>query len=420
MDRISQTLRQGRVVFHEEVARDGAQGKALLDGAQRARIALAHSAIFADPREMFVFMAGFPSAGHDEFEAVRQVVAEVDTCQIGAAVRLIRRDIDEALRAVGGAAHGRIVLILPVSNAVAQVLTKISPAQALETALGAVRHARDRSPEIAVDVAFLDAGRADFMFVADAAMQLTHAGASTIIACDTVGNMFPSEAEAFFREIRRLAADEAQFIVHMHNDLGFGLVNTLAALKAGIRGLTSSWLGLGERSGMPATEQLLFVLGHQLERINERLCFDGDLWTQSPDLRRIVPLAREISGYVGFGLRTTDPIVGSGVNSISTGTPFSDPLLFSPYDAQAVLGVPQTVQLTALASKPIIQTVARELGFELNGDPLDRALAWVKAQAYARRRAVIEKSDFADWLAANTVPVPVALVDTLAIDGMSV
>lgn len=403
MDHIHRTILDGRVIFHEEVARDGAQGKSLLNGRQRAGIARAHSALMGPQSyNNLVFMAGFPSAGKDEFEAVRQVVDEVESCYLGAAGRLIHEDVIGLVRAMEGARYGRIVLILPISAAVTGALMKTSPDQALALALDAVRLARDCGAKagLEVDVAMLDAARADYRFVADAAVQLTEAGASTIIICDTVGNMYPKEASAFFCELQTRAAGGAAFVVHMHNDLGFGLANTVLALDAGIRGVTSSWLGLGERSGMPATEQLLFVLGHEPEQLGTRFGAGG-IWTSPPDLAAILPLALEIGGYVGFDRRTTDPIIGTGVNTISTGTPFTDPKLFSPFDAEAVLGVPQTVLLTALASRAIVEDVSARLGYVLDSDQLGQALNWVKARAHELNRAIVPESDFQAWLAAN-------------------
>ena len=81
----------------------------------------------------------------------------------------------------------------------------------------------------------------------------------------------------------------------MHNDLGFGLINTLEALKAGVHALTSSWLSLGERSGMAATEQLLFVLGHEPQALPTRLAIRSDIWPELPDLKGIVPVARYVA-----------------------------------------------------------------------------------------------------------------------------
>jgi 2-isopropylmalate synthase len=397
-DFVRQTAASHGVIFHEEVARDGAQGKTLLDAEQRANVARRHSALLGpSAHRNLVFMAGFPSAGPEEYRAVRHVVSEIDTCYVGAAGRLLRDDIDLMASALAGARYGRMVLVVPVSEQICGVLMRREPRACLTAAVEAVRYAVDKAPDIVVDVALVDAARADLGFVAEAATALTQAGASMAILCDTVGGLYPSEARAFFAGVTA-AKPDAVFVAHMHNDLGFGLINTLEALSNGIFGLTSSWLGLGERSGMPATEQLLFALGHEPERLAERLGVDERIWLEKPDLKGIVPLAQYISEAIDFQLRSTDPIVGSGVNSISTGTPFTNPNAFSPFDPEAVLGTPRKVLLTPLASLAIVATVARSLGFELAGPQLSAALSWVKSHAHAHRMAIVPETDFASWL----------------------
>jgi hypothetical protein len=50
-------------------------------------------------------------------------------------------------------------------------------------------------------------------------------------------------------------------------------------------------------------------------------------------------LLLKVSEYTGVDLKVTDPIVGTGVNSISTGTPFVDTKSFQPFDPKAVLDI---------------------------------------------------------------------------------
>ena len=94
----------------------------------------------------------------------------------------------------------------------------------------------------------------------------------------------------------------------------------------------------------------------------------------------------------------TDPIVGTGVNTISTGTPFVNPLLFQPYDPESVLGVPQEILLTPLASKRVIDAVAQKLGWKLDAGQLTNSLEWVKSEAFDRGVGVIDRDDFVHFL----------------------
>ncbi|WP_260149013.1 hypothetical protein [Streptomyces sp. PanSC9] len=58
----------------------------------------------------------------------------------------------------------------------------------------------------------------------------------------------------------------------------------------------------------------------------------ADLWWTPPDLTRLPGIARMVSETSGVPLTVTTPIVGTGVGTISTGTPFVHPELFQPFD----------------------------------------------------------------------------------------
>ncbi|WP_349956538.1 isopropylmalate/homocitrate/citramalate synthase [Rhizobium sp. ZPR3] len=395
MDRVEQAARSGAIIFHEEIARDGAQGKTLLLGHQRVSIARKHMQIFGEGDiERLVFNAGFPSIGQEEFETVREVVDNVDFCYIGASGRATIQEAQLLIRSMRGAAFGRLSIAVPVSEAMCSAMMHKSPDVCLSQLQDVVKFILDSETTSCIDVAFMDATRADIGFVAEAASALTEAGVSMIIICDTVGGLFPVETRSFFGALLQRTKDKVSFVAHMHNDLGFGLVNTLEAVSCGVRAVTGSWLGLGERSGMPATEQLLFALGHQTEMLSSRLNVPSNIWSQPPNLKEIAPTARFVSQVVGRPLLTTDPIVGPGVNSISTGTPFVDTLLFQPYDPEATLGVSPKIHVTQLASKRVIEAALRVRGLSLDVEQVERLLSLVKKTAYERGVGILEEDDF--------------------------
>lgn len=123
-----------------------------------------------------------------------------------------------------------------------------------------------------------------------------------------------------------------------------------------------SWLGMAERSGMVATEQLLFLLGHDPDKAAQVLGRDAEPWWTAPDLTRLPGIARMVSAETGVPLTVTTPVVGTGVATISTATPFTRPRTFQPYDPELHLGLAPTVVLTHLASRRVLRAVAERLG----------------------------------------------------------
>jgi 2-isopropylmalate synthase len=398
-DLARESAQSGKLVIWEEAARDGAQAKTLMSGPQRVALARRQGGMFgAHGPHHLIFAAGFPSICREEFEAIRQLVSEVDNCTLASHGRATEADVNLGLRAMQGARYGRVTLFIPVSERMSWTLMHQPPQATLQQARNIVRYALDRAGGMPVDVAFADASRGEVGFVAETAEALTEEGVSIIKLCDTVGEWYPHQSFRFFTALMARISSKVTLGAHLHNDLGLAFANNLEALKAGVRVVASSWLGLGERNGLVPTEQFIFAVGHEPEQLAERLGYESNLWLTPPDLKQVVPLARQVSQITGTPLKVTDPIVGSGVNTISTGTPFIAPQLFQPFDPQAVLGVSRQVVLTQLASQRVITEVAGRLGFELNPEQTQAAMVWVKTQAYERNKAVISQAEFATFL----------------------
>lgn len=82
--------------------------------------------------------------------------------------------------------------------------------------------------------------------------------------CDTVGLADPKQVREFVKATRETFPD-AHVEVHIHDTRGMGLVNTLAAVEAGVDGVQSTLGGLGGcpfapgASGNTATEDLVLM-----------------------------------------------------------------------------------------------------------------------------------------------------------------
>ncbi|WLQ38741.1 2-isopropylmalate synthase [Streptomyces laculatispora] len=407
VDVVRESAQAGRVVLWEESPRDGAQAKTLMTADFRVRLARAQGEVFggAGPRHV-VFAAGFPAVCREEFEAVRKVAVEAEgSVSVSAVCRGTPGDVRQALAAVRGSTHARIMVIVPASEAMARVMTHTSAEQALTAGAVLVAQARETDGSVAVDVCLADASRADHALVAEHAARMTAAGAGEVVLADTVGDQLPEEAAAMFTHVRRFAGEEAVLASHLHNDLGLALANTLQAVRAGIRVLSASWLGIAECSGMVATEQLLFLLAYHPERTRVLLGDDRAPWWTAPGLSLLPGIARMVATETGAPLGVTTPIVGDGVATISTGTPFVHPRLFEPYDPAELLGIEPRVVLTHLASTRVITAVAARLGHQLDANQARTAADWVKSRAYGQGHAVVDEPDFADYLRGLTVPV---------------
>jgi len=390
---LPRTIRDGRLVLCEEVARDGAQGKTLLLGPQRVDLLRRTAEVMGEHAdECLVSMVGFPAIGPGEVDCVRHCLEALDVGYQQVVCRTIERDLLQCIELMRDAHAGRVLFVVPASRPLASAMLHATPEEALEEAVRLLRLGiEEAAGEVSIDVCLADIGRAEPKAVAEAANRLTREGAEVIMMADTVGRLHPLGHRDRLTRITRRLEPEVCVHAHFHNDLGLALGLNLQALELGHRMFGTSWLGLGERSGLGNTEELLGVLATATDGQLKDLGTDRDrLGISGWRPERIVETARAAASVLDMPRRVTDPFVGTGVNSISTGTPFVAPAAFQPYDAEGVLGVPRRVELTHLASTRVVVEVARRLGVELTREAAATVRDRIKAEAYASGSARVD------------------------------
>jgi len=103
-------------------------------------------------------------------------------------------------------------------------------------------------------------------------------GAQRLVVCDTCGHATPDGARALVSFVRQVAKErgkpDVQIDWHGHNDRGLGVSNTLFAAEFGADRLHGTALGVGERVGNAALDQVLMNLkllgelpGHDLSKL---------------------------------------------------------------------------------------------------------------------------------------------------------
>ena len=398
-DLIRKTIQSDRIVIWEEVARDGAQAETLLTGAQRIKIAQAQGSLFGNHGpEHLIFAAGYPALCQEEFNIICQVADEVENCSLATHGRVIRSDVDLGIKTMKRAKHGRVSFALPVSEKHCQIMLHKTQRETLAQSIEIARYALDNADGMPIDVAFGVSSRVDPAFLAEAATALADEGVATIKICDSTGELFPLEIHQLFKKILELVPSHVIIGAHLHNDYGLALANTLETARLGVRMLASSWLGLGERVGLAATEQVLFALANNPEGMSARMGISSPFWQIPPDLKQITTIAQEVSRFLDIPLKMTDPVISTSMNHIATGAYFNNPMEFKPFDPEVVLDVPSKLVLSHLSNHSIISTIANELGYSLDRDGISKALKWVKKEAYQQGKSTVSRSSFKTFL----------------------
>ena len=116
MDRIAESLKHKRIVFWEEVARDGAQAKTILSADQRIDIARMHGDMFNENGpDHLVFAVGFVSIGKEEAETIRKVADNVDNCYLAVNCRSSEKEIDDSYEVIKNAKYGRVAYVMQIN-----------------------------------------------------------------------------------------------------------------------------------------------------------------------------------------------------------------------------------------------------------------------------------------------------------------
>ncbi len=133
-------------------------------------------------------------------------------------------------------------------------------------------------------------------------------GADRVCMCDTVGSATPHEVQNLVQWMKDFVARNKPgtgLDWHGHRDRGLGLINTLAALSAGVERAHGCALGIGERAGNTEMDLLL---------VNLKL-----LGWIDRDLQRLGEYVRCASEAVGRPVRGEYPVFGADAFETGTG-----------------------------------------------------------------------------------------------------
>jgi len=290
-------MSEQRVLIFDTTLRDGEQAPGFsLRPAEKLQLARQLDALGVD-----IIEAGFPIASPADAEAVRRIATEIRRPVIACLARCHRADLEKAAWSIEPAARGRIHTFIATSDLHLQAKLRISREQCLDTAVDAVRYARQHTDDVQFSAE--DATRSDLDFLCRVVEKVIAAGATTINLPDTVGFGTPDETRDFFVGIRERVpnSDKVVFSTHCHDDLGLGVANSIAAVHGGARQVECTVNGIGERAGNAALEEI--VMAFHVRR--DRMPFDVGIVH-----KEIYPSSEMLTKLTGQGVQVNKAIVG--------------------------------------------------------------------------------------------------------------
>lgn len=211
----------------------------------------------------------------------------------------------------------------------------------------------------------------------------------SVVLCDTVGHSRPNEVVDLVSDIRSALSSEIKLAWHGHNDLGLALANSLAAVSSGVDIVSGTFLGIGERAGNLALEQMMLNLNlfHQAQF----------------DLSRVRELCTLLRKSFGVTISPWSPVVGDDIFSTQAGihaaaiikgrkADCEAELIYNSYSPKT-LGGDLVFRLGPLSGKKMILDYFKVLGIELKAHELLRFWDFVKL-----KDRVLEPEEIVAWI----------------------
>jgi homocitrate synthase NifV len=221
-----------------------------------------------------------------------------------------------------------------------------------------------------VSVGLEDVSRADPEFALKAGGLAQDVGASRVRLSDSLGLLTPPKAAEMVETFKnKLDIDLA---VHCHDDFGMATGNAITALSAGADYADVSLLGIGERSGIAATEELAAYLTLKEQSHAYKV----------EDLRE---LCHFVSQAAGVPIPRTKAIAGKDIFACESGLHAhalsKSPELFEPFDPGRI-GADRMVAVGGKSGRAAIAHALADHGLDLPEQGLSalvdevRKLSW--------------------------------------------
>jgi len=327
--------------------------------------------------------AGLPAVSRDDEEAVRQIVkrAEKTDTEVFAFSRCVR---DDVLRAADCGVKG-IVIEIPSS----QHIIEKAYLWPLEKAISQSIEATSLAKEKGLYTVFfpIDMTRADIDWVLKMIKRVAAEGHMDALALvDTFGVLVPQTVPYFIGMARKAIADKP-LETHFHDDFGLGTANTLMALAAGAEVAHTTLMGVGERCGNAAYEEVALAL-LVLYGIDTGIKFD-----------RMHPTDQYFKKLAGISMKENKGVLGENIFQIHSGIVAgiyknirdNDVLELFPYLPELTGHKDFGVVLGKLSGAASVDMWLEKVGRELSDNDKDRVLLKIKEQALQKRRLLTEE-----------------------------
>ncbi|BAI60518.1 putative pyruvate carboxyltransferase [Methanocella paludicola SANAE] len=310
-------------------------------------------------------------------------------------------DIDEVLK-VGGIRETGILMSISDSHIYDKMGLK-SYEEAEKKYLNALQYAVDHGLKTRCHIE--DTSRANYAFVYPFIRKCIEIDPHTIIrVCDTLGYgvPFPEEEEPYgipivVKKLKEIGVKHIE--MHVHDDFGLGVANTLAGLWYGADWANLTFLGIGERAGNSELEKIMAFLITRVEGFDKY------------DLRTVTEFAQYMEDEVGLRVPRNKAIVGKNIFShesgIHTAGIIKNPFTYEPFPPELV-GGKRNLMIGQTSGTEVVRLKAEEalnelLGIEVHVEKSDSRIKSIhneiqKMYDAEERRSSVSDEEMKDYV----------------------
>ncbi len=380
--------RSGRIMLSDTTLRDGEQMPgATLEPEEKREIALA-----LETAGIHSLDAGFPASSQQDFDAIRLMAQVIKRPVMTALCRTVEGDVDAADEALAGLPpHKRgVSLFIGTSPLHREYKLRKSRTEVLSIIDRSVRYASKKFDIVAFSPE--DASRTEADFLVECYETAIQAGATTIGYPDTVGVLTPERAYAAIRHLLEHVPSIRKVLVavHMHNDLGLAVANSLAGLTAGAHIVQCTVNGIGERAGNAALEEVAMALYVNQEQYGRPVKLNYE---------SLFPLCQLVAKKTGVPMALNKPVAGRTIFATEAGI-HQDGLLkhpdtYLPYRPEVVGGPAIELVLGRHSGKGAVAHHLQNLGYQATDANVMFILNQIKGMP---RGVLIDKAQIHEWM----------------------
>ena len=247
----------------------------------------------------------------------------------------------------------------------------------LDRIVESVEYARSHGMYISVNAE--DASRADPEFMMEFARTAKDAGAHRVRFCDTLGILTPSDTYDRIKQLIDTVGLPVE--MHTHNDFGMATANAIAGVQAGASFLSTTVMGIGERTGNSPLEEVTMAAKHLLKI---------DMGIDTPRLREVAEYVARASGRE---IPAWKPIVGQNCFAHEAGI-HTDGVMkylsnYEPYSPEEV-GMSRKIIIGKHSGRSTIKQSLSARGIDVDDEAAAAILEIVRATSVSLKRSLSE------------------------------